>query len=1419
MANQNFDPNNNIKNRELRVFVSSTFLDMQDERQYLAETVFPSVKKYCQELGVDFIPLDLRWGVTKFQETTGKTMEVCLETIQTCNVFLGLIGYRYGSKPKLIDFKRNPKMRKGFPLLEDDVKNHLSMTEIEMQYGVLRDPKQRYSCFCFRSEIMQSEIEKRGTFEGEAPSDKEKLTRLKDEIKSKKNYDSVFVNEYDSVEEMGAMVESFLKKDVVDKLFPAKTTWYERQMVQQDFFIERKQKLYVPRLDYYEIINDFMDSPSKYFAITGERGNGKSSLVANWMGTRPDLKFIYCFVGASENSFNPEDILKLLIAQLNPDAVKDGEEDWKIMLELESENKPKGKEDQPENWYDKYHAIFRRTLLERHKANPDERIVLILDGINQIFDYQNSKELQWIPKLSQYQYVKAVFTTWEDDRTNDSLKALGAKTMNVEPLNKEQIREIVEKYWKDRGRKLNKWHIDRIVNDKESQSPVVLRTLLDEMCYYGEHKKLLNYIDSFVNTVSKEDFFARVLKRLEDSYGSSKVSGALTALFASHSGLSNEELIGIVNCQIEAARQLQTKTSRHLIDKMLEKFIKIFLKSDDGNFSLFNWKQISYSLDSHFIERGGRNYFSHDLIASAAENRYEANIPNVRSLIVEYMKSSGSVERQCDEIPWQLSQLEDWAGLNEFLLNPDVLKCMLDKSDFNLYLWNLYDNGNSLDEYFTLDLSRLIPDHRVKIYHALAAFGGLINNVRISERGLTEALNVLRNNRDSFEDKERYESHLATTLYNLGTVHHYSDKNQAEKEYSEALDISRRLHQEKPEEYAGMLNDLGLLHLEMRRFEQSEEELSEALNIYGNCFKDHPDEWEARYFYTMPLLNRGLLYMERKSSLYYSKAESDFRDGLGILQELNKESPGFYDEDIARTKMNLGFLYFNWSDRSKAESYLTDAFTSFSLLEKEKPDFYNFELGMTNLNLGLVYMQMNCDLDAAKDCWNKALDYFQKQNKQNPGSCDDKIAKVNLDLGLLYIQMNDCPKSKNCLTDALNSFLRLNEENSGIYNWELGLTHLNLGLMHMQTNPDSESDIEAEANFHKALEYLKKWNDVNPGSCDEDLAKTLMHLGRLYLSTDRFSEAEAALCDSLKLNRRFVDDNPAVFNEVFTATLALRGAYYLQEERYPEAVQDYLEALKGFRSLTENNLEKFDEQIVDVQQELALAYFRLDCPEKAVVYLTDALNTFRRLNKKNPGVYNQDYIGTLVMRADYYSQVERYSEAEKDLLEALSIEQDKKGIALLYSMLGRLFYSIERYSEAEDNYNKAMDIFRQLAVNNPDAYNPAIADVLSELARTHLNQNRESEAKDELNEAVNICRGLNESEDSLMFVAGRFFTSAHIYKERLYDYSRCKELLLESRAAYEKLNELHPGEFEDQLNAVRDSLKYLEEENSSSNKD
>ena len=50
--------------RVIRVFVSSTFMDMKEEREILVKKVFPQVRKICEERSVTWGEVDLRWGVT-----------------------------------------------------------------------------------------------------------------------------------------------------------------------------------------------------------------------------------------------------------------------------------------------------------------------------------------------------------------------------------------------------------------------------------------------------------------------------------------------------------------------------------------------------------------------------------------------------------------------------------------------------------------------------------------------------------------------------------------------------------------------------------------------------------------------------------------------------------------------------------------------------------------------------------------------------------------------------------------------------------------------------------------------------------------------------------------------------------------------------------------------------------------------------------------------------------------------------------------------------------------------------------------------------------------------------------------------------------------------------------------------------------
>jgi telomerase protein component 1 len=54
--------------RTVRVFISSTFRDMQAERDHLVRVVFPRLRARLEPHRIHFVDVDLRWG--RFCSTT-----------------------------------------------------------------------------------------------------------------------------------------------------------------------------------------------------------------------------------------------------------------------------------------------------------------------------------------------------------------------------------------------------------------------------------------------------------------------------------------------------------------------------------------------------------------------------------------------------------------------------------------------------------------------------------------------------------------------------------------------------------------------------------------------------------------------------------------------------------------------------------------------------------------------------------------------------------------------------------------------------------------------------------------------------------------------------------------------------------------------------------------------------------------------------------------------------------------------------------------------------------------------------------------------------------------------------------------------------------------------------------------------------
>ncbi|MEL7444509.1 MAG: DUF4062 domain-containing protein [Pseudomonadota bacterium] len=117
---------------EASVFISSTFIDMQDERDILSRIVFPKLRKEFSDRLSGLREVDLRWGVTEAMSRHGGAVKICLDGVEeAAPLVLGLVGDRIGWRPDSAQFA--PKHRRALNVAD----NTFGLTELEMRYAAL----------------------------------------------------------------------------------------------------------------------------------------------------------------------------------------------------------------------------------------------------------------------------------------------------------------------------------------------------------------------------------------------------------------------------------------------------------------------------------------------------------------------------------------------------------------------------------------------------------------------------------------------------------------------------------------------------------------------------------------------------------------------------------------------------------------------------------------------------------------------------------------------------------------------------------------------------------------------------------------------------------------------------------------------------------------------------------------------------------------------------------------------------------------------------------------------------------------------------------------------------------------------------------------------------------------------------------
>ena len=109
--------------RTFRVFVGSTFKDLEKECNNLRAHVYPDLRALCAEHQARFQAIDLRWGVSHEASLDQQAMNACLDEIDRCREvtprrnFIVPLGNRYDwlAPPPQIPAKELDKLLEHIP--------------------------------------------------------------------------------------------------------------------------------------------------------------------------------------------------------------------------------------------------------------------------------------------------------------------------------------------------------------------------------------------------------------------------------------------------------------------------------------------------------------------------------------------------------------------------------------------------------------------------------------------------------------------------------------------------------------------------------------------------------------------------------------------------------------------------------------------------------------------------------------------------------------------------------------------------------------------------------------------------------------------------------------------------------------------------------------------------------------------------------------------------------------------------------------------------------------------------------------------------------------------------------------------------------------------------------------------------------
>lgn len=548
--------------KSINIFISSTFNDMQSERDFIRKHIVPKLKDQLAEHHISVQVTDLRWGVdtqsVDEKEREAKVLHVCLDAIQNSKpYFIALLGERYGWVPsteRIDNIRRTLTQEQQIAL--GDISQSMSVTEMEILLGALGEHDlMPHSFFCFRKPDSYKDMPEEKKCEYiDALSLDEQIkknagrlvslkTRIKDECKrlgmdnniieytarwndnkddDETGNDNKPKGKFENLEPFGDQLYDLIYNDIVSEIDTEDVTqlhstekWKFLSFISshaEDFqgreaMIEKIMKFF---FDAHEL-SSVLNGETGYF-LTGFSGCGKSSLFAILYQHLAEVSPQYSFyilahaAGISKESVQIEQMIESWCMQMR-DTLGDD-------LTEEHDN-----EDYSYMRTDKMLGTFKK-LLARIQARGLFPIVLI-DSLDSFEDSQVLQDFNFLPKD-----VPFLCTSLPGYAERIVEKHPSYRCHNMDDFSIEDARLVICSVLKKNFKELPLALQDKLLSIKQKDgipaynSPLWLRMALDILMELGEEDfNKIHNIQQLKEDAKIENYLSQVIDELPSESG------------------------------------------------------------------------------------------------------------------------------------------------------------------------------------------------------------------------------------------------------------------------------------------------------------------------------------------------------------------------------------------------------------------------------------------------------------------------------------------------------------------------------------------------------------------------------------------------------------------------------------------------------------------------------------------------------------------------------------------------------------------------------------------------------------------------------------------------------------------------------------------------------------------------------------